>query len=123
MCAKDVTVIRGRLRGALRPGGRDPCRSWPRRVWRQRELPSAGPAETRTARNGTETVSVEADEPAADPIDDEAEIVKTLEVVLAGDDPASVAAIPSPSAPASFNRDVAGCEAAQKAAKRRMTPG
>ena len=48
------------------------------------------PAETGTdrERDGS-TVSAEADEPAADPIDDEAEIVKTLEAVLAGADPVS----------------------------------
>ena len=69
-------------------------------------------------RAGRSTVSAEADEPAADPIDDEAEIVKTLEAVLAGGDPASAC---GDSVTERFLRrsygDAAGCEAAQKAAK------
>lgn len=119
MCAEDVTVIRGRLRRrvaalaaviAVAPGlaacGDDESSQAP------------APAATGTNESGAETVSVEADEPAADPIDDEAEIVKTLEVVLAGGDPASAC---GDSVTERFLRrsygDVAGCEAAQKAAK------
>ena len=119
MCYQALTVIRGRLRGrfaalaaviAVAPGlaacGDDESSQEP------------VPAETGTIASGTETVSAEANEPAADPIDDEAEIVKTLEVVLAGDDPASAC---GDSVTERFLRrsygDAAGCEAAQKAAK------
>jgi hypothetical protein len=119
MCAEDFTVIRGRLRGrlaalaaavAVAPGlaacGEDGSSQSP------------APAETGSSVSGTAALTTEADEPAADPVDDEAEIVKTLGAVLAGMDPASAC---GDSVTERFLRrsygDAAGCEAAQKAAK------
>lgn len=117
MCSEDLMVVRGRLRArltalaaviAVAPGlaacGDD-------------DSQAPAPAETGSSVSGTSTVSAEAAEPSADPVDDEAEIVKTLEIVLAGSDPASAC---GDSVTERFLRrsygDASGCEAAQKGA-------
>jgi hypothetical protein len=120
MCAEGFTVIRGRLRGrlaaiatviAVAPGlaacGDDEGSS---------QVPM--PAATGTSESGTESASAAANEPAADPRDDEAEIVETLEVVLAGGDPAKACGewVTERFVRRSYG-DAAGCEAALKAAK------
>jgi hypothetical protein len=76
------------------------------------------PAATGTSESGTDTETAAEAEPAADPVDDEAEIVSALEAVLAGSDPKRAC---GNSVTERFLRrsygDAAGCEAAQKAAK------
>ena len=119
MCSEDFLVVRGRLRRrstalaaviAVALGfaacGDDESSQAP------------APAATGSAESGTQTVSAESDEPAPDPIDDEAEIVKTLEVVLAGGDPVKACSewVTERFVRRSYG-DAAGCEAAQKAAK------
>jgi hypothetical protein len=119
MCSEDFTVIRGRLQArltalvavvAVAPGvaacGEDEGAQAP------------VPAATGTSESGSDTATTVADEPAADPVDDEAEIVATLEAVLAGGDPVIAC---GESVTERFLRrsygDAAGCEAAQKAAE------
>ena len=79
---------------------------------------TAVPAATGTSESGTDTAAAADAEPAADPVDDEAEIVATLEAVLAGSDPvrACGASVTERFLRRSYG-DTAGCEAAQKAAK------
>lgn len=121
-------VVRGRLRGrmaavaaaiAVAPGlaacggGDEPA---------QTTAPAeTGAAETDSAEETASTTpgeNPEAGKPSADPADDEADIVKTLEAVLAGSDPAGVC---NDSVTERFLRrsygDAAGCEAAQSSAK------
>jgi hypothetical protein len=88
------------------------------------EPQTAAPAETgATQSTGTTTSSEpgsspDEDEPSADPADDEDEIVATLEVVLAGGDPAKACgeAVTERFLRRSYG-DAAGCEAALAEAK------
>ncbi|HYH62065.1 MAG TPA: hypothetical protein VD766_09385 [Solirubrobacterales bacterium] len=125
-----MTVIRGRLRGrvaalaaalVVAPGlaacGED-----------DEPTQTTAPAETgveETATSTTEASSTgenggkpESDEPSSDPIDNEAEIMKTLETVLEGSDPVTAC---NELVTERFLRrsygDAAGCEAALKSAK------
>jgi hypothetical protein len=125
MCQEDLMVIRGRMRGrfaalaaviAVAPGlascGGD-----------DEPTQTTAPAETgaSTTEDGGGTTSTSpgatpgSGEPAADPVDDEAEIVKTLEAVLAGSDPVAAC---GESVTERFLRrsygDSSGCEAALK---------
>ena len=129
VCYEDLTVIRGRLRGrlaalaaalvvtpALSACGGDDGES----------AQTTAPAETGAIESGaevdapvdTEEEAPDQNEPSQDPADDEAEIVKTLESVLAGSNPAVAC---GDSVTERFLRrsygDAAGCEAAQGSAK------
>jgi hypothetical protein len=130
MCHEDLTVIRGRIRGRLAAlvavvavapgiaacGGGDELEeiTVPAETGAAQTDPATEPADG----TGSTGEAPAQDEPAADPADDEAEIVKTLEAVLAGADPAIAC---GDSVTERFLRrsygDAAGCEAAQSSAK------
>ena len=130
MCYQDVMVIRGRLRAraaavaaalVVAPGlvacGED----------EEGTTQTTAPAETGAGESPTSTTeAAETDqgagaenaEPTGEPIDDEAEIIKTLEGVLAGSDP--VAACGELVTERFLRRsygDASGCEAALKGAE------
>ena len=128
MCQEDLMVIRGRMRrrltalaaviavapGLAACGGDDE----PTQTTAPAETGASETASSSETASTTPGESPEADKPAADAADDEAEIVKTLEAVLAGSDPAGAC---GESVTERFLRrsygDAAGCEAAQSNAK------
>lgn len=129
MCYEDAMVIRGRLRArfaavaaalAVAPGlaacGED----------EEGSTQTPAPAETGVAESTTSTTQsgetdgaeAEPDEPAGEPVDDQGEITKTLDGVLAGSDP--VAACGELVTDRFLRRsygDASGCEAALGSAK------
>ena len=77
-----------------------------------------GTSTTEASSTGENTKQPEEDEPSSEPIDDDAEIMKTLEAVLAGSDP--VAACNELVTERFLRRsygDAAGCEAALRSAE------
>ena len=128
MCHEDLTVVRGRIRGRLAALAAVIAVTPVIAACGSDDEPSqtTAPAETGAGESNAETTTTAAnpdpgaspDEPAADPIDDEAEIVRTLEAVLAGGDPGSAC---GDSVTERFLRrsygDAAGCKAAQSGLK------